>query len=73
MPQISVFLVGVALAGTVSKFILEEGSPCGTSFLSASHNSIAPFWQDNTRQWTHLVHDAFTLIELADYVLDCKS
>ena len=73
MPQTSVFLVGVAVVGTVAKFILEDGSPCGTSFLPASHNSIAPFRKDNTRQGTHLVHDAFTLTELADYVLDCKS
>ena len=34
---------------------------------------MTPFWNDNTRQETHLVHVVFTLTKLADYVLDCKS
>ena len=71
MPQTSVFLVVVAVVETVAKFISGDGSPCRASFLPASHNSIAPFWNDNTRQEIHLVHDEFTLTELVDYVLDC--
>lgn len=73
MPQTSVFLAVVAVVGTAGKFILGDGSHCLASFLPASHDSIASFWKDNTRQETHLVHDVFTLTELADYVLDCKS
>jgi hypothetical protein len=73
MPQTSVFLVVVAVVETVAKFISGDGSPCRASFLPASYNSMTPFWNDNTRQETHLVHDVFTLTELADYVLDCKS
>jgi hypothetical protein len=38
-----------------------------------SHNSIAPFLKDNTRQVAHVVPDVFSLTELADYVRDCKS
>jgi len=71
MPKTSVLFVVVAPAGTVAKFISGDGSPCGASLLPASHNSIAPFWNDNTRQEIHLVHDVFTLSELADYVLVC--
>jgi hypothetical protein len=73
MPQTSVFLLVVAVVETVAKFILGDGSPCRASFLPASHNSMTLFWNNNTRQETHLVHDVFTLTELADYVLDCKS
>jgi hypothetical protein len=72
MPQTNVFLVVVAVVEAVAKFISGDGSTCRAFFLPAFHNSLALFWNENTRQQNHLVHDVFTLTEVADYVLDCK-
>ena len=73
MPQTSVFLLVVAAVETVAKFILGVGSHPRHFFSFSFSQFHRVILERQHEQETHLVHDAFTLTELADYVLNCKT